>query len=174
MAAISLFQDTNMSDMTSWENALLVIFKFSARPWNSLRSSFVWAVKFRFTSVQNPVKANFAFGWVITSLDLNFWISSKMLRNKCAKFVFRAQWLVTVGSSWEVVGGSSLVQCKTRFLQIFHTFFFMKHIFVDPPNKLVPRSRSVLRRGRSGYEITSPFSLTHSLNYLWIPFVCHN
>ena len=173
MAAISLFQDTNMSDMTSWENALLVIFKFSARPWNSLRSSFVWAVKFRFTSVQNPVKANFAFGWVITSWDLNFWISFKMLRNKCAKFVFRAQWLVTVGSSWEVVGGSSLVQCKTRFLQIFHTFFFMEHIFVDPPHKLVPRSRSVLRRGRSGYEITSPFSLTHSLNYLWIPFVCH-
>ena len=74
--------------------------------------------------------------------------------------MFRAQWLVTVGSSWEVVGDSSLVQYKTRFVQIFHIFFFMEHIFVDPPPKLVPRSRSVLRRGRSGYEITSPFSLT--------------
>ena len=160
-----------MSDVTSCENAVLVILKFSARPWNSLRSSFVWAGKFRFTSGQNPVKANFAFGWVTISLDLNFWISFKMLRNKCAKFVFRAQWLVTVGSSWEVVGDSSLVQCKTRFVQIFHIFFFMKHIFGDPPPKLVLRSRSVLRRGRSGYEITSPFSFTHSLNYLWIPSV---
>ena len=94
-----------------------------------------------------------------------------MLRKKCAKFVFRAQWLVTVGSSWEVVGDRLLVQCKTRFVQIFHIFFFMEHIFGDPPLKLVPRSRSVLRRGRSGYEITCPFSLTHSLNYLWIPSV---
>ena len=160
-----------MSDMTSCENALLVILTFSARPWNSVRSSFVWAGKFKFTFVQNRVKANFAFGWVTISLDLNSWISFKMLRNKCAKFVFRAQWLVTVGSSWEVVGDSSLVQCKTRFVQIFHIFFFMEHIFVDPHPKLVPRSRSVLRRGRSGYEIMSPFSLTHSLNYLWIPFV---
>ena len=122
-----------MSDMTSCENALLVILKFSARPWNSLRSSFVWAGKFKFTFVQNPVKANFAFGWVTISLDLNSWISFKMLRNKCAKFVFRAQWLVTVSSSWQVVGGSSLVQCKTRFVQIFHIFFFVEHIVVDPP-----------------------------------------
>ena len=131
----------------------------------------MWAGKFKFTFVQNPVKANFAFGWVTISLDLNSWISFKMLRNKCAKFVFRAQWLVTVSSSWQVVGDSSLVQCKTRFVQIFHIFFFMEHIFCDPPLKLVPRSHSVLRRGRSGYEISSPFSLTHSLNYLWIPFV---
>ena len=99
-------------------------------------------------------------------IRLKLRISFKMLRNKCAKFVFRAQWLVTVGSSWEVVGDRLLVQCKTRFVQIFHIFFFMEHIFGDPPIKLVPRSRSVLRRGRSGYEITCPFSLTHSLNYL--------
>ena len=163
-----------MSAVTSWENALLVMFRFLARPWNSLRSSFVWADKFRFSSVQNPVKANFAFEWVTISLNLNFWISFKMWRNKCAKFVFRAQWLVTVGSSWEVVGDSSLVQCKTRFVQIFHIFFFMEHIFVDPSPKLVPRSRSVLRRGRSGYEITSTFSLTHlSIIYEYLLF-CHN
>ena len=93
-----------------------------------------------------------------------------MLRNKCAKFVFRAQWLVTVGSSWEVVGDSSLVQCKTRFAQIFHIFFFTTHIFVDPPSKLVPRSRSVLRRGRFGYNITSPPS--HSLSQFVMNTFC--
>ena len=82
------------------------------------------------------------------------------------KIRVQSQWLVTVSSSWQVVGGSSLVQYKTRFVQIFHIFFFVEHIFVDPPPKLVPRSRSVLRRGRSGYEIMFPFSLTHSLNYL--------
>ena len=60
---------------------------------------------------------------------------------------------------------SSLVQCKTRFVQIFHIFFLMKHIFVDPLPNLVPRSHSVLRCGRSGYDITYPL-LTHSLNYL--------
>ena len=157
-----------MSAVTSCENALLVIFRFLARRWNSLRSSFVWAVNFVLLDYK---VANVADGGVTKSLDINSWISLKILRNKCAKFVFRAQWLVTVGSSWEVVGDSSLVQYKTRFVQIFHIFFFMEHIFVDPPPKLVPRSRSVLRRGRSGYEITSPFSLTHSLNYLWIPSV---
>ena len=145
-----------MSAVTSCENALLVIFRF------------VWAVKFVLLDYK---VANVADGGVIKLLDINSWISLKILRNKCAKFVFRAQWLVTVGSSWEVVGDSSLVQCKTRFVQIFYVFFFIEHIFVDPPPKLVPRSRSVLRRGRSGYEITSPFSLTHSLNYLWIPSV---
>ena len=79
--------------------------------------------------------------------------------------MFRAQWLVTVGSSWEVVGDSSLVQCKTSYFQIFHMFFFMRQIFVDPPPKLVPRSRSVLRRGRFGYKITSTL-LTPYLNCL--------
>ena len=145
-----------MSAVTSCENALLVIFRF------------VWAVKFVLLDYK---VANVADGGVTKLLDINSWISLKILRNKCAKFVFRAQWLVTVGSSWEVVGDSSLVQCKTRFVQIFYVFFFIEHIFVDPPPKLVPRSRSVLCRGRSGYEITSPFSLTHSLNYLWIPSV---
>ena len=104
-------------------------------------------------------------------IGLKLRISFKMLRNKCAKFVFRAQWLVTVGSSWEVVGDSSLVQYKTRFVQIFHIFFFMEHIFVDPPPKLVPRSRPVLRRGRSGYEITlrlPSHSLTLSLSQLFM------
>ena len=89
-----------------------------------------------------------------------------MLRNKCVKVVLGAQWLVTVEGSWEKVGDSSLVQCKTRFVQIFHIFLFMKHIFVDPLPNLVPRSHSVLRRGRSGYEITSP--PCHSLSQLFI------
>ena len=93
-----------------------------------------------------------------------------MLRNKCVKVVLRAQWLVTVEGSWEKVGDSSLVQCKTRFVQIFHMFFFMKQIFVDPPPKFVPRSRSVLRRGRFGNKITSPHS--HSLSQLFINIFC--
>ena len=163
-----------MSDMTSCENALLVILKFSARPWNGLQSSFVWAGKFKFTFVQNPVKANFAFGWVTISLDLNSWISFKMLRNKCAKFVFRAQWLVTVSSSWQVVGGSSLVQYKTRFVQIFHIFFFVEHIFVDPPPKLVPRSRSSYAVGDLVTRLCLPsHSLTLSIIYEY-PLFCHN
>ena len=91
-----------------------------------------------------------------------------MLRNKRAKVVLRAQWFVTVEGSWEVVGDSSLVQYKTRFGQIFHIVFFMKHIFFDPP--LPPRSRPVLRRGRSGYEITSLPS--HSLSQLFINIFC--
>ena len=103
-----------------------------------------------------------------------------MLRNKCVKVVLRAQWLVTIEGS--------LVQCKTRFVQIFHIFFFMKHIFVDSPSKLVRRSHSVLRRGRFGYEnigvyehgITTisrlPLSLlTQSLNYSYKYLLfCHN
>ena len=146
-----------MSAVTSWENAIWVIFKFSARPWNSSRSSFVRV-------------ANVVFGGVTKLLDLNSWISFKMLRNKCVKVVLRVQWLVTIEGS--------LVQCKTRFVQIFHIFFFMKHIFVDSPSKLVRRSHSVLRRGRSGYENTDVYEhgittiarlplsrLTHSLNY---------
>ena len=72
-----------------------------------------------------------------------------MLRNKCVKVVLRAQWLVTIEGS--------PVQCKTRFVQIFHIFFFMKYIFVDSPSNLVPRSHSVLRRGRSGYENTGVY-----------------
>ena len=47
----------------------------------------------------------------------------------------------------------------------------MKHIFVDPPPKFVPRSHSVLRRGRSGYEITSLPS-SHSLSQLLIYTFC--
>ena len=53
----------------------------------------------------------------------------KMLRSKCAKVVLRAQWLVTVEGSWEKVVDRSLVQCRTRFVELFHMFFFMKHIF---------------------------------------------
>ena len=81
--------------------------------------------------------ANVAFGGVTKLLDLTP-ECPEMLRNKCAKVVLRAQWFVTVEGSWETVGDSSLVQYKTRFVQIFHIFFFMKHIFFDPP--LAPRS----------------------------------
>ena len=93
-----------------------------------------------------------------------------MLRNKCVKVVLTAQWLVTVEGSWEKVGDSSLVQRKTRFVQIFHIFFFMKQIFVDPPPKLVRRSRSFLCCGRIGYKITSP--PPHSLSQLFIYTFC--
>ena len=86
------------------------------------------------------------------------------------RHVLRAQWLVTVEDSWEKVVDSSLVQCKTRFVQTFHIFFFKKQIFVDPPHKLVPRSRSVLCRGRSGYKINSlPY---HSLSQLFMNTFC--
>ena len=47
----------------------------------------------------------------------------------------------------------------------------MKHIFVDPPPKFVSRSHAVLRRGRSGYEITS-LSSSHSLSQLLIYTFC--
>ena len=57
-----------------------------------------------------------ADGGVAILLDLNSGISLKMWRNKCVKVVLRAQWLVTVEGSWEVVEDSSLVQCKTRFI----------------------------------------------------------
>ena len=148
-----------MSAVTSWENAIWLIFKFSTRAWNSSRLSFVRV-------------ANVVFGGVHKLLDLNSWISLKMLRNKCVKVVLRAHWLVTIEGSLE--------QCKTRFVQIFHIFFFMKH--------LVPRSHSFLRRGRSGYENTGVYEhgittitrlplslLTHSLNYSneYLLF-CHN
>ena len=116
---------------------------------------------------------NVVFGGVTVLLDLKPWIVLKMLKNKCAKVVLRAQWLVTVEGSWEKVGGSSLLQCKTHFglnPEIFHIFFFMKHFFVDPSPNFVLGFHSVLRRGISGTRL--PLSLlTHSLNYLWIPFV---
>ena len=150
-----------MSDVTSCENALLVIFRFSSRPWNSLRSSFVWAVKFLRLDYK---LANVAFGGVTMLLDLNSWISLKMLRNKCGKVVLRAQWLVRVEGSWETVGHSSLVQCKTRFVLIFHIFFFMKPLILYPD---LTRSYAM-----GGLGTRLPLSLlTHSLNYLWIPFV---
>ena len=97
-----------------------------------------------------------------------------MLRNKCAKFEFTAQGLVTVGvfGKWWVTAHLCNARRKTRFVQIFHIFFFMEHIFVDPPLKLIPRSHSVLRRWRSGYEISSPFSLTHSLSQLFMNTFC--
>ena len=88
-----------------------------------------------------------------------------MLRNKCAKVVLR------VLSSWEVEGGSSLVQYKILFVQIFHIVFFMKRIFVYPLPKLVRRSHSVLRHGRSGYEIISLRSHSLSQLFFWILFV---
>ena len=150
-----------MSAVTSCENALLIIFRFLARPWNSLRSSFVGVVKF----VRLDYKlANVAFGEVTMLLDLNSWISLKMLRNKCVKVVLRAQWLVTVEGSWEKVGDSSLVQCKTRFVQIFHIFFFMKPLILYPDLTL---SYAV-----GDLDTRLPLSLlTHCLNYLWISFV---
>ena len=80
--------------------------------------------------------------------------------------MLRARWLLTVEGSWEKVGDSSVVQCKTRFGQIFHIFFFVKHIFVDPLPNRVPRSRCVLRRGSSGYEITSLPSHSISLSII--------
>ena len=86
-----------------------------------------------------------------------------MFRRKCAKVVFRAQWLVTVGSSWEVVADSSLVQCKTRFVQIFHMFFFMKQMSYPD----LALSYAV---GDSGTRLPLPL-LTHPLNCLRIPFV---
>ena len=65
--------------------------------------------------------------------------------------------------------------CNARhslyIVQIFHIFFFMKHIFVDPPPQFVHRFHSVLRRGRSGYEITSLPS-SHSFSQLLIYTFC--
>ena len=152
-----------MSDVMSCENALLVIFRFSARPWNSLRSSFVQAVEF----VRLDYKlANVAFGGVTMLLNLNSCISLKMLRNKCIKVVLRAQWLITIEGSWEKVGDSSLVQYKTRFVQIFHIFFFMKPLIII----LYPDITLSYAVGDFGTRL--PLSLvTHCLNYLWISFV---
>ena len=93
-----------------------------------------------------------------------------MLRNKCAKVVLRAQWLVTVEGSLGKSGGQLICAMQdTLCSNIPHLFLYQAHFF-NPPPSLVPRSRSVLRRGRSGYKITYPL-LTHSLNYLRIPFV---
>ena len=89
-----------------------------------------------------------------------------MLRKKCAEVVLRAL------SSWEVEGSSSLVQCNILFVQIFHIVVFMKRIFVDPLLKLLPRSHSVLRRGRSGYEITSPRSHSLTLSIILMSTFC--
>ena len=47
--------------------------------------------------------ANIADRGVTILLDLNSWISLKMLRNKRVKVVLRAQLLETVEGSWEVV-----------------------------------------------------------------------
>ena len=82
--------------------------------------------------------------------------------------MLRAQWFVTVEGSWEVVGDSSLVQCKTRFGQIFHIVFFMKHIF-----SILPSHQDLALSYAVGDLVTRlPLSLlTHSLNYLFIPFV---
>ena len=93
-----------------------------------------------------------------------------MFRRKYAKVVFRAQWLVTVGSSWEVVGDSSLAQCKTHFVQIFHIFFFMKQIFVGPPLSSYPDLALSYAVEDSGTRLPLPL-LTHPLNCLRIPFV---
>ena len=60
--------------------------------------------------------ANVADGGVTILLDFNTLISLKLLRNKHAKVLLRAQWLVTVEDSWEKVVDSSLVQCKIRFV----------------------------------------------------------
>ena len=90
--------------------------------------------------------------------------------------MLRAQWLVTVEGSWEKVGGSSLLQCKTHFglnPEIFHIFFFMKHFFVDPSPNFVLEFHSVLRVGDLGRDYLSPFSLTLSIIYEYLLF-CHN
>ena len=94
-----------------------------------------------------------------------------MVRNKCAKVVLRAQWFVTVEGSWEVVGDSSLVQYKTRFGQIFHIVFFMKHIFFDPPPHPPSHQDLALSYAVGDLVRRLPLSLvTHSLNYLLVSF----
>ena len=96
-----------------------------------------------------------------------------MLRNKCAKVVLRAQWLVTVEGSWEKVVDRSLVQCRTRFVELFHMFFFMKHIFL--PLSLIshPDLAPSYAVGDLGTRLPIPFSLTLSIIYEYLLF-CHN
>ena len=91
-----------------------------------------------------------------------------IVEKQCAKVVLRAQWLVTVGDSWEVKkrGDRSLVHCKTHFgqnPQISHIFFFLKHFFVDPSPDFVLRSQSYAV-GDLGTGL--PPLLTPSLDYL--------
>ena len=96
-----------------------------------------------------------------------------MLRNKCAKVVLRAQWLVRVEGSWETVVDSSLVQCKTRFVQLFHIFFFIKHIFLILLLVSYPDLALSYAVGDLGTRLPIPFSLTLSIIYEYLLF-CHN
>ena len=120
----------------SYENVLYVIFKFSARPGNGL-----CAVKF----VRLDYKlANVAFGGVTKLLDLNSIISLKLLRNKCVKVLLRSQRLVTIEGSWEKVGDSSLVQCKTRIVSLAHSTSLEGRSRHEVPSKPVFRALSLL------------------------------
>ena len=92
-----------------------------------------------------------------------------MLRNKCAKVVLRAQWLVTVEVSWEKVVDSTLVQCKTRLVQLFHIFFFMKHIFFILPLISYPD----LALSYAVRDLGTRFPLpSHSLSQLFMNTFC--
>ena len=108
-----------------------------------------------------------------TTLLMEESISLKMLRNKCAKVVLRIQWLVRVEGSWETVVDSSLVQCKTRFVQLFYIFFFIKHVFVILPLVSYPDLALSYAVGDLGTRLPIPFSLTLSIIYEDLLF-CHN
>ena len=70
-------------------------------------------------------------------------------------------------------GGGQLTCAMQDMLcsTILHLFLYQAHFF-NPPPSLVPRSRSVLRRGRSGYKISYPL-LTLAIIYEHLLF-CHN
>ena len=86
----------------------------------------------------------------------------------------RVQSPVVSNGQRQLGSGGGQLTCAmqdTLCSNIPHLFLYGAH-FGDPPLKLVPRFRSVLRRGRSGYEIKSSFSLTHSLSQLFMNTLC--
>ena len=60
-----------MSHMTSCENALCVIFKSSARPWNGLLSRFVWPAEFVRLDYKlaNVSDGGVTHDWLMVALD---------------------------------------------------------------------------------------------------------
>ena len=158
MAAISLFQDTNMSDLTSCENALQVIFKFSARPWNTLRSSFVGG-----GGVNSCASTT---SWQTLLLEESNFLENveKQMRKSRFKSPVVSNGRGQFGKSGGQLTCAMQDTLDTLCSTIPHLFLYQAHFF-NPPPSLVPRSRSVLSRGRSGYKITYPL-LTQSLNYL--------
>ena len=87
--------------------------------------------------------------------------------------MLRAQWLVTVEGSWEKVVDRSLVQCRTLFVELFHMFFFMKHIFLILSLISHPDIALSYAVGDLGTRLPIPFSLTLSIIYEYLLF-CHN